>query len=161
MPEKSDNKRQRPNQVVFYGTDETLEVLKEEANRSDYINKAIAVYSEYKEKGAMWFSLEKAYDYMSLSPSPEADAVRKALRQILWRRNDLPTSVWASIRLSNGTRSSEAFSNVRAAMLLSMENPDCEGFQIFNATNEMLADAFRTNTGSFAFNHLSPEAMVN
>lgn len=161
MSEKTDN-RKRPNQVVFYATEKNLELLQGiDGNRSDFINKAIALYAQYEAKGAMYFALEKAYDYMKMSMAPEADVIRKALRLILWRRADLPSSVWASVRLSDGTSSSEAYSDARSAMMLAHENAACVGFQIYDRENKLLADAYRTETGSFAYNHLSPEAMVN
>jgi len=158
-PEKSE-KRQRPNQVVFYASPKNLELLQDiEGNRSDYINKAIDLYDQYGQQGGMFFALEKAYEYLKWTPTPEATAIRSALRQILWRRGDLPTSVWASVRLKDGTSSSETYSTVKAAMMLSHENQDCVAFQIFDQNNILLADAFRTDTGSFAYNHLTAEAM--
>ena len=152
-------KRQRPNQVVFYASKENLETLQRlEGNRSDFINRAIELYEEYV-RGGKYFTLERTYELLKYQPSEEAQRVNRALRDILWRRDDLPTSVFAALQLTDGTTSTECFSDAKKAMMLAHENPNCVGFHIYDCNNRLVADATRTETNAFAYRHLSPEAM--
>lgn len=153
--------RQRPNQVVFYASKEAQEILKEmePGGRSEFINRAIAFYHERQRKGAVLFAMEKAYEYLKFTPSPEAEAVRKELRNILWRRGDTPTSVVARIIRQDGSCIVDQFTDTEKAMMLVMEQPDCIRYEIYNQQHKPVAVAFRTDNGAFAFDYLAENAL--
>ena len=151
--------RQRPNQTVFYASEETQNILQEmeSGGRSDFINKAIACYYERKQKGSIYL-LETAYNYLKFVPSPEAQAVTKELRRILWRQRDRATSVMARVFKEDGSCSVDYFTDEEKAMILIMEEPSTVRYELYDQNNAIVAAANRNVDGSFSFTCLPPSA---
>lgn len=150
----------RPNQIQFYANGATQEILRsvDTGERSDYINKAIALYHE-RLAGGRYYPLEKAYEYLKYVPSPEAEPVLTALRSILWRRADLPTSVKGRIIFDDGSSSVEHFSDAEKAMMLAMQNPRCVRYEIYDRLGTAVAIGSRSDNGAFVMEKISPELL--
>lgn len=142
----------RPNQVLFYADEESQKILGElgKGDRSEFINQAIAFYREYKAGGAM-YPLQKAYETLKLMPTPEAEAVRKALREILWRRSDTPETVLAKIYLKDGSCIVDYFADMDKAILIAMERSDSTKMELYNKQKSFIGLGTRTANDTFAW----------
>ncbi len=144
----------RPTQVLFYPSDEVKEIfatkLIEKGDRTEFINEAIVAYAERKAGGAL-YALEQAYETLRFIATPEAEAVRASLREIIWRRSDTPDSVIVRIHMKDGTIVVDQFVDFEKAILIALARPTAMKMEIYDKQNKLLMVGIRTAEDTFSW----------
>ena len=147
----------RPNQILFYPTDAVQAKISslDKGDRSGFINKAVEEYSE-KLAGDKFYALERAYEALKFMLTPEAEAVRTALREILWRRGDTPDAVIARLHLEDGSFVVDQFADFEKAIMIALARPNTAKLEIYDKSKKLIGVGSRTANDTFSWNCASP-----
>lgn len=142
----------RPNQVVFYANETVQGILREldKGDRSEFINKAVEAFHERKSGGKLYW-LEKAYETLKFMPTPEAESVRTALREILWRRGDTPDAVVVRMHLNDGSHIVDQFADMDKAILIALARPEFTKLEMYDKEMKLIGIGSRTSNDTFAW----------